>query len=92
MRIPVNIINSQFCPHKLGALVSSFVVFVLAFTSLRGWVVLNLKVPPEDVYGFSSILIIALAMYGFNCRFRIKDSNLSLLRYLLSVNLFFGIY
>ncbi len=91
-RSPGNIINSQFHPHKLGAIASYFVVFVLAFTSLRGWVVLNLKVPPEVVYGFSSMLIIALAIYGFNCRFRIKDSNLTLLRNLLTVNLFFGIY
>lgn len=89
---PGNIINSQFHTHKLGALASYFVVFVLVFTSLRGWVVLNQKVPPAVVYGFSSMLIIALAMYGFNCRFRIKASNLTLLRNLLTVNLFFGIY
>ena len=91
-RSPGNIINSQFRPHKLGALASYFVIFVLAFTSLRGWVILNLKVSPEIVYGFSSMLIIALAMYGFNCRFRIRDRNLTLLRNLLPVNLFFGIY
>jgi hypothetical protein len=87
-----NIINSQFRRHKLGALASYFVIFVLAFTSLRGWVILNLKASPEIVYGFSSMLIIALALYGFNCRFRIKDSNLTSLRNLLIVNLFFGIY
>ena len=91
-RSPGDIINSQFRPHKLGALASYFVIFVLAFTSLRGWVILNLKVSPEIVYGFSSMLIIALAMYGFNCRFRIRDRNLTLLRNLLPVNLFFGIY
>ena len=91
-RSPGDIINSQFRPHKLGALASYFVIFVLAFTSLRGWVILNLKVSPEIVYGFSSMLIIALAMYGFNCRFRIRDRNLTLLRNLLTVNLFFGIY
>ena len=91
-RSPDNIINSQFRPHKLGALASYFVIFVLAFTSLRGWVILNLKASPEIVYGFSSILVITLAMYGFNCRFRIKDRNLTLLRNLLTVNLFFGIY
>lgn len=85
-------VNSQSRPHKLGALASYFVVFVLAFISLRGWVVLNLNVPTEVVYGFSSMLIIALAMYGFNCRFRIKDSNLTLLRNLLIVNLLMGTY
>ena len=91
-RSPGNIFNSQLRSHKLGALASYFVVFVFAFTSLRGWVVLNLNVPPEVVYGFSSILIVVLAMYGYNCRFRIEDSSLSLLRYLLSVNILFGIY
>lgn len=85
-------VNSQSRPHKLGTLASYFVVFVLAFMSLRGWVVLNLNVPTEVVYGFSSMLIIALAMYGFNCRFRIKDNNLTFLRNLLIVNLLMGIY
>lgn len=89
---PVNTIISQFRLHKLGVLASYFVVFVLAFTSLRGWAVLNLNVPPEIVYGFSSILLISLAIYGFNCRLRIKDSNLTSLRNLLIVNLLMGIY
>ncbi len=85
-------VNNRSRPHKLGALASYFVVLVLVFTSLRGWVVLNLNAPTEVVYSFSSMLIIALAMYGFNCRFRIKDSNLTLLRNLLLVNLLLGIY
>lgn len=100
MPIPTNMIASsqrstvhgQSHPYKLGAFASYFVVFVLAFMSLRGWVVLNLNAPTEVVYGFSSVLLVALAMYGFNCRFRIKNRSLTLLRNLLMVNLLMGAY
>jgi hypothetical protein len=85
-------LNNQSYAHKLGMLSSYFMVLVLVFASLRGWLVLNLNAPTEVIYSFSSMMIIALAMYGFTCRFKIKDRNLTLLRNLLLINLILGIY
>ena len=87
-----NTIKNQFPIPRLGGFFSWFVIFVFVFTSLRGWVVLNLNMPTELVYGFSSMLIIVLAVYGFNCRLRIKYVHLTSLRNLLLINGLMGIY
>lgn len=83
---------SQLTKHGLGTLGSCFVVFILAFSSLRGWAVLNLDIPAHSVYGFSSLLILLLALYGFNCRYRFNGMRSSYLRSLFLINALFGGY
>jgi hypothetical protein len=86
----VNLESSKLTAHQLGLAGSWLVTFILAFTSLRGWAVLNLNISPELVYGFSSLLLIVMAVFGFNYRARIKDANLSSLKNLLLINGLFG--
>lgn len=90
--IQSNTINNQFPMYTLGRFFSWFVIFIFVFTSLRGWVVLNLNMPTELVYGFSSVLVILLALYGFNCRLIIKNTYLTSLRNLMLINGLFGCY
>jgi hypothetical protein len=90
--IQSNKVNNQFPMPTLGRFFSWFVIFVFVLTSLRGWVVLNLNMPTELVYGFSSILVILLSLYGFNCRLRIKNTHLTSLRNLMLINVLFGCY
>lgn len=85
-------LEGHFIRQGFGLFTSWLVVFVLVFSSLRGWTVLNLDVPPSWVYGFSSILIILLSAYGFNCRLKIKNTHLTSLRNLMLINGLFGCY
>ena len=85
-----NLTGDQFLMHRIGVFGSWFAIFVLVFASVRGWAVLNLNISPALVYGFSSLLLIVMAGYGFNCRARIKDVHLSTLRNLLLINGVFG--
>ncbi len=87
-----NTINKRFQIPRLGSFFSWFVIFVFVFTSLRGWVVLNLNMPTELVYGFSSMLLILYSTYGFNCRLKIKNTHLTSLRNLMLINGLFGCY
>jgi len=88
----IKIANNHFLVNRLGKIGTWFVIFAIVFASLRGWVILNLNMPPDFVYGFSSLLLSILAMYGFSCRLRIKDRYLISLRNLLLINLLFGFY
>lgn len=87
-----NTIHNQFPMYTLGRFFSWFVIFIFVFTSLRGWVVLNLNMPTELVYGFSSALVILLALYGLNCKLRIKNAHLTWLKNLMLINGLFGCY
>ena len=87
-----NFTNSPFVAHRLDIVSTWLAIFILAFASLRGWVVLNLSLPSELVYSFSSLSVIWLAMYGFNCRSRVKDIYLTVLRNLLLINGLFGCF
>ena len=84
--------NGPFAAHRIDIVSSWLAIFILAFASLRGWVVLNLSLPPEIIYSFSSLSVIVLAAYGFNCRSRVKDIHLTVLRQLLLINGLFGFF
>jgi hypothetical protein len=85
-------VANQLTKHRLGPVASWLIVFVFAFSSLRGWTVLNLNLPTEFVYGFSSLLLILLALYGFNCRYRFNGRGLPCFRSLLLINTLMGIW
>jgi hypothetical protein len=87
-----NITKNKFSIPSLGGFFSWIVVIIFIFTTLRGWVILNLNMSTELVYGFSSILIILLSAYGFNCRLKIKNTHLTSLRNLMLINGLFGCY
>lgn len=80
----------QIMKNRLGCFASWFVVFVLVFCSVRGWLVLNFDIEAEIVYAVSSLLLIATSLQAYNCRGRIRDLALSKLRSLLLINLLFG--
>ena len=76
--------------HNLSSVASYIVIAILVFTSVRGWVVLNLEMPAQIVYGFSSVLIVILAAYGFASRVSFKSSRSISLRNYFLINLLLG--
>lgn len=85
-------LSNQLKDHRLGAIASWVIVLILVIISLRGWVVINLNLPTEVVYGGSSVLLIGLALWGFKCRYIVKETHLTTLRNLLLFNTLFGFY
>jgi len=77
---------------RIGSIASFIVIMIFVSTSLRGWFVLNLNLPPEIVYSISSLSLILLALYGFYCKYRFKGFYLTRLKNLLIINAIFGIY
>jgi hypothetical protein len=94
MLTPIPLEMDEVGPHRvirIGSVASSLVAFVLVFSSVRGWVVLNFDLPSYGVYAVSSILLICTSAYGFLLRMRFRGRQFILLRNLLLVNLALGV-
>jgi len=84
--------ENQLIVEKLSPVVSWIVIFVLIFSSLRGWAALNLNLPSRYVYNLSGISVLVLSFFGIFHINKISHYEVKFLKKIFFINFIFGFF